>query len=43
MDRYSFFSYASDEALHLSAEERIVLQDYMYKIAGVLSAGFSSR
>lgn len=36
MDRYSFFSYASNEALHLSAEERIVLQDYMDKIVGEL-------
>lgn len=31
--QYSFFSYASNEALHLSAEERIILQDYMDKIA----------
>lgn len=31
--QYSFFSYASNEALHLSAEERIILQDYMAKIA----------
>lgn len=30
---YSFFSYASNEALHLSAEERVILQDYMDKIA----------
>lgn len=30
--QYSFFSYASNEALHLSAEERIILQDYMEKI-----------
>ena len=30
--QYSFFSYASNEALHLSAEERIILQDYMSKI-----------
>lgn len=30
---YSFFSYASNEALHLSVEERIILQDYMGKIA----------
>lgn len=32
MKQYSFFSYASNEALHLSAEERIILQDYMDKI-----------
>lgn len=31
--QYSFFSYASNEALHLSAEERIIIQDYMEKIA----------
>ena len=31
--QYSFFSYASNEALHLSVEERVVLQDYMDKIA----------
>lgn len=31
--RYSFFSYASNEALHLSTEERLILQDYMDKIA----------
>lgn len=31
--QYSFFSYASNEALHLSAEEREILQDYMAKIA----------
>ncbi len=30
--QYSFFSYASNEALHLSYEERIILQDYMDKI-----------
>lgn len=30
--QYSFFSYASNEALHLSSEERIILQDYMGKI-----------
>lgn len=30
--QYSFFSYASNEALHLSAEERMILQDYMEKI-----------
>ena len=33
MKQYSFFSYASNEALHLSTEERIILQDYMGKIA----------
>ncbi len=32
MKQYSFFSYASNEALHLSMEERIILQDYMEKI-----------
>ncbi len=32
MSQYSFFSYASNEALHLSAEERTILQDYMAKI-----------
>ncbi len=31
--RYSFFSYASNEALHLSAEECKIIQDYMDKIA----------
>lgn len=31
--QYSFFSYASNEALHLSVEERGILQDYMDKIA----------
>lgn len=31
--QYSFFSYASNEALHLSSEERMILQDYMDKIA----------
>lgn len=30
--QYSFFSYASNEALHLSKEERVILQDYMEKI-----------
>lgn len=30
--QYSFFSYASNEALHLSADERVVMQDYMAKI-----------
>lgn len=33
MKHYSFFSYASNEALHLSIEERILIQDYMEKIA----------
>lgn len=32
MKQYSFFSYASNEALHLSTEERMILQDYMEKI-----------
>lgn len=32
MKQYSFFSYASNEALHLSTDERIILQDYMEKI-----------
>ncbi len=32
MKQYSFFSYASNEALHLSTEERLILQDYMEKI-----------
>ncbi len=32
MGQYSFFSYASNEALHLSTEERLILQDYMEKI-----------
>lgn len=32
MKQYSFFSYASNEALHLSVDERIILQDYMDKI-----------
>ena len=31
--QYTFFSYSSNEALHLSSEERIVVQDYMEKIA----------
>lgn len=31
--QYSFFSYTSTEALHLSTEERVILQDYMEKIA----------
>lgn len=30
--QYTFFSYASNEALHLSIEERTILQDYMEKI-----------
>ena len=30
--QYTFFSYASNEALHLSAEEHVILQDYMAKI-----------
>lgn len=30
--QYTFFSYSSNEALHLSAEERTILQDYMNKI-----------
>lgn len=33
MQQYTFFSYASNEALHLSVEERIIMQDYMDKIA----------
>lgn len=33
MKQYSFFSYASNEALHLSADERSIVQDYMSKIA----------
>lgn len=32
MKQYSFFSYSSNEALHLSTEERVILQDYMEKI-----------
>lgn len=35
--QYSFFSYASSEALHLSADERVILQDYMDKIARELT------
>lgn len=31
--QYTFFSYASNEALHLSAEERAMFQDYMEKVA----------
>ena len=34
--QYTFFSYASKEALHLSAEERNILQDYMEKITSEL-------
>lgn len=30
--QYSFFSYASNEALHLSVEESAIIQDYMEKI-----------
>ena len=30
--QYSFFSYASNEALHLSEEERVIVEDYMKKI-----------
>lgn len=33
INQYSFFSYASNEALHLSADEREIVQDYMAKIA----------
>lgn len=31
--QYTFFSYASNEALHLSVDERIIIQDYIGKIA----------
>lgn len=31
--QYTFFSYASNEALHLSKKERMILQDYMDKHA----------
>lgn len=31
--QYTFFSYSSNEALHLSAEERVIIQDYMDKIS----------
>ena len=31
--QYTFFSYASNEALHLSVDERLIIQDYMGKIA----------
>ena len=31
--QYTFFSYTSNEALHLSADERLIMQDYMNKIA----------
>lgn len=30
--QYTFFSYSANEALHLSADERTVIQDYMNKI-----------
>lgn len=30
--QYSFFAYSANEALHLSAEERVIVQDYMDKI-----------
>ena len=33
MKQYSFFLYASNEALHLSVDERMILQDYMDKIS----------
>ena len=33
MKQYTFFSYASNEALHLSVDERLIVQDYMNKIA----------
>lgn len=32
MKQYLFFSYASNKALHLSTDERFILQDYMEKI-----------
>lgn len=32
MKRYTFFSYSSNEALHLSLDECVVIQDYMKKI-----------
>lgn len=32
MKEYTFFSYSSNEALHLSREERLILEDYMEKI-----------
>ena len=35
--QYTFFSYASNEALHLSEDERMVIQDYMSKIANELN------
>ena len=33
MRQYTFFSYASNEALHLSVDERVIVQDYRDKIA----------
>lgn len=30
--QYTFFAYSANEALHLSAEERVIVQDYMDKI-----------
>ena len=33
MKQYTFFSYASNEALHLSEDERVIVRDYMDKIA----------
>lgn len=32
MDRYSFFHYDANEALHISEEERLVIKDCVYKI-----------
>ena len=31
--QYTFFLYTSNEALHLSEDERVIVQDYMNKIA----------
>ena len=31
--QYTFFSYTSNEALHLSVDERVIIRDYMDKIA----------